>query len=215
MNQPVNGFGGIGLAGSVPSYTPERFKYQSVFDQANKGGFDPNGWRKGTFNSNSLNYLGGNNGGGLSTALVDNSMDMDAINKIIATDGTGGANTGIFGNMFSGENGFLSRDNEGLLGRDSLMGNNEQVGLIPAGAQLGALGLGAVNSFLQYGQAQDKFRHQKRVDNFNAYNSGTATNTQLENQHRARLGGTGNNNAAGNYKSLDNYKRDHSVRTSL
>lgn len=54
-------------------------------------------------------------------------------------------------------------------------------------------------------QSQNQFDFSKDVTNRNLSNQAKSINAQLEDRQRARIGGTGDNNAAGNYESLSTY----------
>lgn len=61
------------------------------------------------------------------------------------------------------------------------------------------------------GQAQDQLDFNKNVFNRNIKNQAKLTNAQLEGKHRGRINSTGNNNAYGNYESLDTYMTKNRV----
>jgi hypothetical protein len=69
----------------------------------------------------------------------------------------------------------------------------------------------AYNAAKQFGLAKDQFKFSKNAFNANFANQAKMINSQLEDRQRARIGGTGDNNAAGNYESLDTYMAKNKV----
>lgn len=92
-----------------------------------------------------------------------------------------------------------------LFGKDGNPGN--------LGSILGGLGglASAWNGYNQLNLGEEMFDFQKDSFNRNVGNESKLVNAQLEDRQRARIGGTGDNNAGGEYLSLADYKTKHSV----
>lgn len=69
----------------------------------------------------------------------------------------------------------------------------------------------AWNGFQQNKQAEKQFAFEKQAYNTNLANQAQTINTQLEDRQRARIGGTGDGNASGNYESLNTYMANNKV----
>lgn len=69
----------------------------------------------------------------------------------------------------------------------------------------------AFNASKQFDLAKDQFKFSKGAFNANFANQAKNINAQLEDRQRARIGGTGDNNAAGNYQSLEAYMKQNRV----
>ena len=94
-----------------------------------------------------------------------------------------------------------------FLGKDGLANFGS---ILKGGASL----YGAYNGAQQLKQAQDQFDFSKSAFNRNLNNQAQSVNTRLEDRQRARIGGTGDGNAAGNYESLNTYLTNNKVNGS-
>ncbi len=102
---------------------------------------------------------------------------------------------------------------------DELNKYYQSIGFDPAaaGGGFGSLGdwgsaLGGIGSlaqaylgYQQLGQAEDQWGDQMAFANRNMKNQSKLTNAKLEGMQRGRIAGTGNNNAYGQYESLNSY----------
>lgn len=125
-------------------------------------------------------------------AITANIPSMEAI------AGGGGWFDGLK-NIFGGEGGtpsWLNKDTMSTLG-----------GLAQGAGSL----WNAYNASKQFKLAQDQFDFTKGAFNANFANQAKNINAQLEDRQRARIGGTGDNNAAGNYQSLEAYMDQNKV----
>lgn len=81
-------------------------------------------------------------------------------------------------------------------------GNTDMLGSLASGA--GSI-WNAYNGMQQAKLAKEQFKFSKGAFNANFANQAKTLNTGMEDRQQARIGGTGDNNAAGNYDSVATY----------
>lgn len=69
----------------------------------------------------------------------------------------------------------------------------------------------AFNASKQFDLAKDQFKFSKGAFNANFANQAKLVNAQMNDRQRARIGGTGDNNASGQYESLASYSAKNNV----
>jgi hypothetical protein len=118
-----------------------------------------------------------------------------------ATDNSGGSIFGGLSKVFGGDGSPMKLD---WLNKDTM---STLSGLAQGAGSLWS----AYNAAKQFGLAKDQFKFSKNAFNANFANQAKMINSQLEDRQRARIGGTGDNNAAGNYESLGTYMAKNKV----